>query len=609
MNRNTFLFVVIALGLTSLLSACGSSSKPAPQIAVAIATAPPAELEINLSTPLSAVVTNDSASAGVTWTLSCAADATCGTLSASSSASGATINYTAPSSIPADDLPSLGVTITATSVTDSTKSAITLVGITPVSQGVSDLTGEYAFYLSGIDVNGNLYSAAGSLSLDGAGDASGEEDYNNANGITSLDDTVSGSYTVGEDGQGQISLTVSDVNVGVGGTQTLAITLVNYDHLLITQFDGSATSSGSFDLQTLTTAGDLTQISGGYSFTFSGNDNDPGEGLEVLGGVATADGNGNLNGLTIDENIAGSTFFGLTTPATFTAPDADGRGILTFTTYSLNFAYYIVGPEVFRIVEIDPTIEAVGSFYGQGANAGSITDATLTGPLVFSEAGNSIFGALGAAGLLNADGNGNFTAGYADVNEGDGSPTTGALTTGTYSIGTNGYGSATLTLANTPDLVTFGVYAVDPALNVSDPNNTADGFGGALLLDLDTNDFGAGAIMPQDASYAFVGNYGFNQQVPYVADIVGQTLSDGVSNLTGSGQQNDLFGFFGPAGQNMINITATFTPDAINAGRYTVITAGTNPENLAAYQATNGQLFFVETDASLVSYGVVEGQQ
>jgi hypothetical protein len=73
-------------------------------------------------------VQNDTAGKGVTWTLSgtgCSG-AACGTISATSSASGAAITYTAPPSVPTPAT----VTLTATAVADPTKSAVATITIT-----------------------------------------------------------------------------------------------------------------------------------------------------------------------------------------------------------------------------------------------------------------------------------------------------------------------------------------------------------------------------------------------------------------------------------------------------------------------------------------------
>jgi hypothetical protein len=82
---------------------------------------------------ISATVQSDAQNKGVNWTLSGAgcSGATCGTLSAPSSASGAAIVYTAPGSVPTP----AAVSLKATSVTDTTKSATSTLTITATVTG------------------------------------------------------------------------------------------------------------------------------------------------------------------------------------------------------------------------------------------------------------------------------------------------------------------------------------------------------------------------------------------------------------------------------------------------------------------------------------------
>ena len=93
-----------------------------------------ASVQIGTTQPFTATVQNDSQNKGVTWTLSGAgcSGATCGTLSATSSASGAAITYTAPASVPTPAT----VTLTATSVADGTKSAAATITITATPSSI-----------------------------------------------------------------------------------------------------------------------------------------------------------------------------------------------------------------------------------------------------------------------------------------------------------------------------------------------------------------------------------------------------------------------------------------------------------------------------------------
>src|SRR5271156_5403169 len=115
------------------------TAAPSAPPAIAVSLLPlTASLQIGLAQPFTATVTNDSANKGVTWTLSGAgcSGATCGTLSAANSASGAAITYTAPVSVPAPP----AVTLTATSVADTTKSAPATITVTSSTAGSVSVT-------------------------------------------------------------------------------------------------------------------------------------------------------------------------------------------------------------------------------------------------------------------------------------------------------------------------------------------------------------------------------------------------------------------------------------------------------------------------------------
>ena len=91
-----------------------------------------ATVEAGTTAGFTAMVTGDGANEGVTWAVSCSA-ATCGSVSPSSTASGATTTYTPPAP-PASEL---SVTLKATSVVDATKSAIVAVSVPAIRVSVA----------------------------------------------------------------------------------------------------------------------------------------------------------------------------------------------------------------------------------------------------------------------------------------------------------------------------------------------------------------------------------------------------------------------------------------------------------------------------------------
>ncbi len=139
------LLVLALVSALAFFSGCGGgSSSPSPEppssiSAISVSVAPTAASVLTGQTQnFTATVANDNQSKGVTWALSgagCTA-AACGTLSSTTSTSGAAIIYTAPPTVPNPAT----VALTSTSVADATKSAaaaITLVAPTLKSVAIT----------------------------------------------------------------------------------------------------------------------------------------------------------------------------------------------------------------------------------------------------------------------------------------------------------------------------------------------------------------------------------------------------------------------------------------------------------------------------------------
>jgi hypothetical protein len=126
-----FIFVLFFIAFLCGCAGVTSTNKPptpgpTPSIVVSISPAS-SSVQAGQTQSFTATVTNDSQGKGVNWTLSgvaCTGTA-CGTLSASSSASGAPITYTAPTSVAS----SATVSLTATSVSDGTKSGVATITV------------------------------------------------------------------------------------------------------------------------------------------------------------------------------------------------------------------------------------------------------------------------------------------------------------------------------------------------------------------------------------------------------------------------------------------------------------------------------------------------
>jgi arylsulfate sulfotransferase len=122
---STSLFALFVLAVLSFISGCGGSSNTAPTNPISVTVSPTtATVASGGTTQFTATVTNDSSSAGVTWTVS-SSSSTPGTIDA-------TGKYTAPSV-------TTGITssVIATSKTDTTKSATAMVTVTAAAAAVT----------------------------------------------------------------------------------------------------------------------------------------------------------------------------------------------------------------------------------------------------------------------------------------------------------------------------------------------------------------------------------------------------------------------------------------------------------------------------------------
>jgi hypothetical protein len=570
--------------------------------------------------------------------------------------SGATVTFVAPASgaggtfmngtaTETDTTNSSGVATSSTFTANSTVGgpytvAATAPGTsTPANFSLTNSPFAFAFSLSGQEAikNGpNFYALAGAITFDANGNViGGVQDYNDGVGNISSpngDPILSGSLSVSPTtGQGTLTLNTNNTNVGVNGIETLGVQFVNSSHALILQFDGTATSSGTMDAQT------LVAPSGSYAFTLSGADSSAHP--LGMGGVFTV--NGTLTGVA-DVNDDGTVNQGQPLSATVGPADRYGRGQITGVNvpgFTPMISYYIVGAETFRMIDVNVSDSAIGSAFGQGTTT---FDNTSLGSSVFGVASN-VYPAFGASGQFSTavtPTTANF-AGVGDDNEPQIGNSAGpaAAISGTYSISNtvgsvtyNGYGSLTIG-AGFGDVSALGIYMVDPNLNLNDPNN-ATGGGGALLLDLDgVLPSGTGFVVPQidSATTSFTGNYAagwqdynaFSGCVGCEFDMVAQGSMTAGGALSLTGLVSDPFSTLGTPDLTSFGNTFTGTPlaDTTNVGRYSMLSTNTVPNPLATtidgapfsfdlviYQASGGQLVWLNVDGDSVFLGPLEKQ-
>jgi len=522
-------------------------------------------------------------------------------------------------------------TVTATATGIATPADFSLTNTSATSS-----TKNFVFYMSGSEaINNtqgtNFYGLAGAVTINMTTGAvtGGEQDYNDAFGLTSPaggDKITGGTLTLnGSGGQGTLTLITDNASLGNKGTETLAVQFVNVNHAMVVQFDGTATSSGSMDLQTLPST-----LATHFAFTFSGVD--PSYNTTAVGGVFSV--SGTTFASKFDANNNGTILTNQTVTGTISSFDTFGRGKITGTPFAVTVVYYAVSSEVVRMIDMDADDSAVGSAFGQGS--GTFNNASL-GTSVLGLAGNPFSSQYAAIGMFTTSSTSSSPAdfsGVGDDNElGNGFNTFAAAFSGTYSIASDGYGSLTVTSKTLGDVANLGVYMTDPSLNLNDPNNTTSGQGGAVLLELDPIlASGTGVVTPQTStsSAGFSGNYAVGVQdfnefngacLQCEFDFVAQGTMTG-GNLSLTGLISDPFFTLTASGTDP-GVTFTGAPlaDAQHAGRYTMsqtntpgnplmVTIGANSGvfDLSIFQASGKLLYWMETDDNAVWFGAMEQQ-
>ena len=577
---------------TSLSRSATITVVPPIPISVAFASALPASVEVGSTIGIVATVANDvSANPQIQWSVSCGTT-DCGSFSPATTDDDAQTQYTAPAAIP----PGGTATLTATSVTDPTKSVSGTVTITAAAPNLAN--GTYVYQVDEPD-NGEFFT--GVLTAENGTITGGEQDavYENGDPPYSYTQTFSsGSYSTTPSGNVAIA-----IDLGEGVTETLSGALASGQEGFISGIDG-APGTGTLELQTATTA-----QAGGYAFALDAGDYYDGE--PWISGIVNVDSPGGIsgNGSELDVVGEGYTESGAQTlsASTVSAPDAYGRVLFTLNlngSAELGVQYvagYIVNGARLRLIDVgDPDSSYVvmgpmeGVALGQGANTGKFTAASLVGTsYVFGAEGEDQQGSLQLAGVitLNAGGAVSGTLNWNDLSQG--SPQTPLAVTGAYTVDPTGR----VTLTNLTDGATFH-YSMHLDL---------DGNGGGVILSNDSDDvFSGGAFQQQTGTFSAAslsGSYGLNAAlystaadgVPAFGNAVGTVLAAANSGA------DDVAGFADANGaQADFAVGGSFTPAA--NGVFTGTLSGFNPASTATadsftlYMVDNTQGIAIETD-------------
>ncbi len=583
-------------------------------IAVTLGPAP-TSLQLSSGAAFTAIVADDSANAGVTWTATCGS-AACGSFSAAKTASGAPTDFSAPTTVTSGNT----VTVTATSVTDATKYASAQITITNANTTLAN--GTYIFSLAGANA-ASPYYVAGAFIVSGGSITSGEQDFIDLGTIAN--DKLNGAnsaISTTADGNLQITLTTcngtdcsgTDSNVGVSGVETLDAALSSSSSARIIEFDSSTTSSGGIARQT-----SASSPTAGYAFVISGLD---AHAIPLaIGGVLNIDGSGTISGNGSVFDLNDSFFEGgqvlqkqSFAASTVSAPDSFGRIVFSLApsaasgVFGIDLAGYVVDATHIRLVETSDSFSGTlaGMALGQGANTGNFS--TIAGnSYVAALTGFESIGAFQAAGVFSA-GAGGTVSGAMNYNDltGIAPQTPSAITGGTYTVDSTG--RVTMT-AVTDGIETFNLqfYLTGNAQESAataitlDANDTLGGIGfqqtgGGFFSE--ASFFGAYAL---DATGVDLGANELNA--------VGPVTADGAGSATGSVDLNDL-----AVAQNTgLPVSATFASNTNGAFTGKImgldVTANSNNDVFAYYVIDTTKVIAIETDQNQLTLALFTLEQ
>jgi large repetitive protein len=462
---------------------------------------------------------------------------------------------------------------------------------------LSLLSGSYSFLFRGFDKTKSSTGSvaiAGAIQADGNGTiTAGEEDSNREGGVA-LGSTIAGTYTVGSDGRGTITWTVTN---GFGATrdETYDFVLLSDDSARFFETDILGTQgSGILKRQSSSSIG-AGSFGGNYAFGFSGQDlaGKP----TAFAGTITADGSSSLSAGMADFNDAGAFDGGtgglpLTLSGIFAVTGTFNRGTTNFIfqlpgqdQVTLLYVFYFVSPSDIFYVAIDTTDATHPRLSGEMIFQPTTTvfdRSALSGAAVATGSGVDTTNASVFAGLLQSDGIGGTTFTF-DQNDAGTISLQQSLSDASYSVLPNGRVAFT---------------GLGTRMSAAYLTGTNQGFiigtdAAATLGQLEQQSGG-----PSFSAGSILDGYTLNAPVPVdnqVLSVLGQVVSDGASNITGIVDEAGQAGVTNPDQ----TLTSKYSVESNGRGSLTVTSSTTGlPPVLILYIVSPGNFRAISVTGS-----------
>ncbi len=458
-----------------------------------------------------------------------------------------------------------------------------------VGYSTANLNGNYVFSLSGVGSFGDVFARVGVFTADGNGNiTSGQEDVNHLNtGVQQQVSISSGTYSVGVDGRGQVTL-----NFAAGSSIVFQFVLVSTSKARVIEISNVELSSGLFELQGTGTA-PVSAPNGPYVLRMGGSSSSGAPISRV--GLLTATGTG-ASGV-LDENYNGTFTPTIAVPSTAfgSFSGTSGRGVMQFTTTTgganssgsvIDLVFYVVNSTRIEFLSVNAAEQLSG--YAD-AQSGTFTAASVSSPYVYSISGYSATGFITETGSFTLN-SGAVSSGLEDFVD-TGNYSASVPFSGTYTADStnNGHFTGSFTGSNNRT-VTF-------ALWFSSPQNAV-----LMVYNSTSSLIESGLVAAQPAvptTSTVSGNYALhlggstNFAGPTVLE--GQLSADGVSTFTGL---EDL------------NQAGILTTGASAGGSYSIVsgrgtgTIGGIP--VVLYPASGSTTYVMSTDGNRMLAGSLE---
>jgi len=466
---------------------------------------------------------------------------------------------------------------------------------TPVGTGTGNfsaasLNGQYVYQLAGTDFTSGSpvpYREAGVFMANGAGSITGgTDDFCEGSTCTSAN-PVTGSYTIGNDGTGSLSL-----SVGIN----LDVTLVSSSKVYLMETD-NVNAGGIAELQTTSSSILSSAPSGTFAFRMHTVSSAQGS-SSVVGALTITSGAVSGN----DDVERGGVFDNgganpLTLTGSFSAP-SNGRGTGTITDSSnvtSDFVYYIVDGNNVRWLSTDSGILGLGRAEKQ--TGAPFSAASLSGGYAFGSRAddNTYLGGVNTVGSFSTAGTGSISDGAYDSVQ-DGNSFVDIAFTGSYTMASNGRAAVILNPSGGTQVqqVFWMVNKTRAFLITNDSTKYEDG-----TLDQQQGTFSTGTLNGQ---YAFVMD-GFNLNTSLYVDRIGWIQWNGSGNLTWNEVVNDSGSVQQPG-----FLSGTYSVGSNGRATASVNNLSLNANDLIFYLVSGGTAYVLQNDPGVEMIGVTSVQ-